>query len=103
MLGNARSSDAVALDTGFFCVTVIFVVRLSVFRLIDAEMYVMVIGGDDEDDVGFTEDTRLFCVTVVCVCMYVRNAVGQMCSRSSMICQARYGFRFFLCQNPYVS
>jgi hypothetical protein len=41
-LGNARSSEAVAVDTGIFCVTVLFVVKLSVFRRIAEEMYVMV-------------------------------------------------------------
>jgi hypothetical protein len=55
-----------------------------------------VFDGDCGDDFGFTEDTGLFCVTVVCVCMYtsIMNFIGQMCSRSSMMfCHVHYGFR----------
>jgi hypothetical protein len=65
-------------------------------------------GDSGSDDVRFTEDTGLFCVTVVCVCararMYIRNVIGQLCSRSSMMyCQVRYEFWVVLCQNTYVS
>ena len=97
LLGNARTSDIVALDTGFFCVSLIcgqaVCLRTYCWRnLCDGGGGG---GGDDDDDDGvrFTEDTGLFCVTVVCVCVCarararvcIRNVTGQMCSRSSMM------------------
>jgi hypothetical protein len=83
---------------------ILFVVRLSVFRRIAGEMCVIVTAVVIMSGSLRTKDCSALqsCVCVLaCVC--IRDVIGQMCWRSSiMFCQVRYGFRFVLCQNPYV-
>jgi uncharacterized membrane protein len=76
---------------GFFCVAVLFLVGLSLFRRIAVEMCVMVTAVM----ISGSLRTQDYFELQSCVCMYIMNVIGQVCSRSAssmMCCQVRYGF-----------